>query len=515
MRRSLPAETPPDGTKAAAVRALTPHEEGTALPFFAKRFRRAGIAMASVSALGVGLLAGLGPNPGAASSHREAPLISADPQADGTDLYAFVSPDKPDTVTLISDWIPFEEPAGGPNFYAFSDRAFYDINIDNDGDSRPDIIYRWKFKNHYRNKNTFLYNTGQVTSLNDPDLNFRQTYDLFKIRLGKVVRVRQLVDDAIVAPSNVGKASMPDFGKLSDEAIYPAGCTNCKTWAGQADDPFFLDLRVFDLVYGAQITGTPCLFKEACDDTLKGFSIHALALQVPKSALTRRGDGSGIVGVWTTASRPQVRVLRSDGSQDFAGRHVQVSRLGMPLVNEVVIPVGKKDGFNASKPKNDGQFAPYVLDPEVPHVVKAIYGLPVPDCDNDPSNGIDRSCDLVPVFLTGLPGLNQPPAVKASEMLRLNTNTAPCEPGSCPDYSRLGVIGGDNAGFPNGRRLADDVIDVALRVVEGVLIPGHDPVVDQLTDGVDQNDESFQSSFPYLALPESGSDAAPHAPLKV
>jgi uncharacterized protein DUF4331 len=492
------------------------HEEVTALPFFAKRFRRAGIAMASVAVLGVGLLAGLGPNPGAASSHREAPLISADPQADGTDLYAFVSPDKPDTVTLISDWIPFEEPAGGPNFYAFSDKARYDINIDNDGDAKADIVYRWTFKNHYGNKHTFLYNTGQVTSLDDPDLNFFQTYDLVKINIGTVIMTRKLVDDAIVAPSDVGDTSMPDYASLSHDAIYPAGCSDCKTWAGQADDPFFLDLRVFDLLYGAQITGTPCLFKEACDDTLAGFNMNAFALQVPKSILTRGGDGSGVVGAWTTASRPRIRVLRRDGGQHFMGRHVQVSRLGMPLVNEVVIPVGKKDRFNASKPRDDGQFAPMVLDPELPHVVNAVYGLPVPDCDNDPSNGIDRSCDLVPVFLTGLPGLNQPPNIRASEMLRLSTNTPPCEPGSCPDYSRLGVIGGDNAGFPNGRRLADDTIDVALRVVEGVLIPGHDPVVDKLTDGVDNNDVSFMSTFPYLALPHSGSDAKPHpAPLRV
>ncbi len=446
------------------------------MPFFPKRYRRAAIAMASVAALGVGLMAGLGPNPGVASSHREAPLVSADPQVDGTDLYAFVSPDKPDTVTLISNWIPFEEPAGGPNFYAFSDKALYDINIDNDGDARPDIIYRWKFSNHYRSKNTFLYNTGQVTSLDDPDLNFYQTYDLTKIRVGVGTR---------------------------------------KTWSGQADDPFFLDLRVFDLVYGAQITGSPCLFREACDDTLAGFNMNAFALQVPKTALTKGGDGSGIVGIWTTAQRRSVRVQMGDGSQQFMGDFVQVSRLGMPLVNEVVIPVGKKDRFNGSKPRNDGQFASYVLDPEVPHVVNAIYGLPVPDCDNDPSNGIDRSCDLVPVFLTGLSGLNQPPHVRTSEMLRLNTNTPPCEPGSCADYSRLGVVGGDNAGFPNGRRLADDTIDVALRVVEGVLIPGHDPTVDVLTDGVDQNDEAFQSTFPYLAVPHSGSHASPHVPVRV
>ncbi|HEY3211050.1 MAG TPA: DUF4331 domain-containing protein [Actinomycetota bacterium] len=474
------------------------------MPFFAKRYRRAAIAMASVAALGVGLLAGLGPNTGVASSHREAPLVSADPQVDGTDLYAFVSPDKPGLVTIISDWIPFEEPAGGPNFYAFSPDAKYDINIDNDGDARPDVIYRWKFTNHYRNTGTFLYNTGPVTSLTDPDLNFYQTYDLYRIVVGKSSTL--VTDDAIVVPSYVGAASMPDYASLFNAGINPAGCGACKTWTGQADDPFFLDLRVFDLLYGAQITGRPCLFKEACDDTLAGFNMNAFALQVPKGLLQTDGDGSGIVGIWTTAQRRSIRTQNSDGSQQFSGDFVQVSRLGMPLVNEVVIPVGKKDRFNASKPKNDAQFASHVLDPEVPHVVNAIYGLPVPDCDNDPSNGIDRSCDLVPVFLTGIPGLNKPPSVQASEMLRLNVTIPPCMSGC----SRLGVIGGDNAGFPNGRRLADDTIDVALRVVEGVLIPGHDPTVDILTDGVDQNDLAFQSAFPYLALPHSGSNASPH-----
>jgi Domain of unknown function (DUF4331) len=190
---------------------------------------------------------------------------------------------------------------------------------------------------------------------------------------------------------------------------------------------------------------------------------------------------------------------------------VQVSRLGMPLVNEVVVPVGLKDLFNASMPKDDAQFAPKVetfgQDPnDLPALVNAIYGIGIPDCDNDPSNGIDRTCDLDPVFLTGLAGLNQPPSVQASEMLRLNTTVPPCT----TDCSTLGVIGGDNAGFPNGRRLSDDIIDVALRVVEGVLIDGHDPAADGLGDGVDANGSPFLSSFPYLAYPHSGSDTDPH-----
>jgi hypothetical protein len=457
--------------------------------------------MVATAALGAGVMTTLGPVAGTASSHREAPLVAADPQVDGTDLYAFVSPDKPDTTTIISNWIPLEEPAGGPNFYSFAPGVHYDINIDNDGDAKADIVYRWIFKNHYVTTDSFLYNTGVVNHLTDATLNFYQTYCLFRTENGHTTR---LVRHARVAPSDVGDASMPDYATLSDEATNAFG-TGGKTWAGQADDSFFLDLRVFDLLYGLD-------FSESGDDTLKGFNVNSFALQVPNSDLTHGGDGSGIVGIWTTAERRSIRTQYDDGGQSFSGPFVQVSRLGMPLVNEVVVPVGLKDLFNASKPQDDAQFAPKVetfgQDPnDLPALINAIYGITVPDCDNDPTNGIDRTCDLDPVFLTGLAGLNQPPVVQASEMLRLNTTVPPCTV-SC---STLGVIGGDNAGFPNGRRLSDDIIDVALRVTEGVLIPGHDPKADTLADGVDANDSAFLSSFPYLALPHAGSDAAPHA----
>ena len=475
------------------------------MPLLGKRFRKAAIALAATAAVGAAVVTRLGPVPGSASSHREAPLVAADPQVDGTDLYAFVSPDKPTTTTIISNWIPFEEPAGGPNFYSFAPGVYYDVKIDNDGDAIADITYRWLFKNHYVTTDTILYNTGVVNHLTDSTLNFYQTYDLWKIENGHSMR---LIHNARVAPSDVGDASMPDYATLSKEAIYKFG-TDRKSWAGQADDPFFLDLRVFDLLYGLD-------FSEAGNDTLAGFNMNSFAIQVPNSDITHGGDGSGIVGIWTTAARRSVRTQYSDGSQFFSGKFVQVSRLGMPLVNELVIPVGSKDLFNASMPKDDAQFAPKVQtwgqDPnDLPALINAIYGIEIPDCDDDPSNGIDRTCDLVPVFLTGLEGLNQPPTVQASEMLRLNTTIPPCDPDTCADYSTLGVIGGDLAGFPNGRRLADDIIDVSLRVTEGVLIPDHDPNADNLGDGVDANDASFLSRFPYLALPHSGSDANPHA----
>jgi hypothetical protein len=466
-----------------------------------KRFRTVAVSAVATMALGVGLVTGLGPSPSGASSHREAPLVSADPQIDATDLYAFVSPDKTDTVTIISNWIPFEEPAGGPNFYSFSPDTYYDINIDNNGDAKPDITYRWIFTNHYRNSDSFLYNTGQVTALNDTDLNFYQTYDLIRV-VGS--HSKTLLNDALVAPSNVGAASMPDYKTLFNQAVYTQSA-NLASWAGQADDPFFLDLRVFDLLYGANLT-------ETGDDTLAGFNVNSFAIRVSKKQLRMGGDGSKIIGVWTTAERPSTRVQNPDGTQSYSGSYVQVSRLGMPLVNEVVVPVGLKDHFNAALPQDDAQFAPKVNtfgnDPnDLPALINALYGVPIPDCDGNPANGIDRSCDLGAVFLTGIAGLNQPPVVQGAEMLRLNTSIPPCEPVVCAAHSDLGVIGGDNAGYPNGRRLGDDTIDISIQVVEGILL-GQDT---GLGDGVNSNDVAFRSTFPYLALPHSGSDADPHA----
>ena len=427
--------------------------------------------------------------PGVASSHREAPLTAADPQIDSTDLYAFVSPDAPDTVTLISNWIPFENPAGGPNFYPWAPGVRYDINIDNNGDAKPDLIYRWVFTSHYRNPNTFLMNTGPVTKLSDQTLNFYQTYSLSVIDAkGKS---RTLLSNAVAAPSFVGAASMPDYPSLRNEAITSFGAKG-KSFVGQADDPFFLDLRVFDLLYGTNL-------KEAGHDTLDGYNVNVIALQVPKSELASGGNATAnsIIGVWTTAERQSVRTESTKGSQKFAGPFVQVSRLGQPLVNEVVAPVGAKDLFSASKPQNDAQFLAAVQDPEVPKLLNAIYKIAIPKTPRD---------DLVAVFLTGIKGLNQPPHVVPSEELRLNMAIA-----AATSPNRLGVLGGDNAGFPNGRRLTDDVIDIALRAMAGA-VRG---VKTTLGDGVDANDVAFETAFPYVAEPHSGSVVAAAAAVKV
>lgn len=434
-------------------------------PFSTTKRRVAVTAVAAAAAIGV--FVGSGPTPGGASSHREAPLIAADPQADNTDVYAFVSPDAPKTVTIASNFIPFEEPAGGPNFYMFGTGVRYEVRIDNNADAHADIVYRWTFTNHTRNPDTFLYNTGPVTSLDDPDLNMYQTYDVQRISHGTTTTI---VHNAVAVPSRVGTASMPDYSDLRDQGIVSTG--NTKVFAGQADDPFFADLRVFNLLYGGNLS-------ETGDDTLQGYNVNALALQVPKAQLAKSGDAASnpIVGIWSTASR------RAPG-----GRWVQVSRLGNPLVNEVVIPSGKKDLWNASKPANDAQFLPYVQDPEVARLIQSVYGIPAPAT---PRN------DLVSVFLTGVQGLNKPPHVVPSEELRLNMSIPPCT-SAC---STMGVIGGDNAGFPNGRRLSDDVIDISLQAIEGVLVGQSTG----LGDGVNTNDESFGHSFPYLALPHSGS----------
>jgi hypothetical protein len=463
-----------------------------------KRIRTRALAAAASLAVVAGLFA-LAPLTGGASSHREAPLVSADPQIDTTDVWAFVSEDRPNTVTLIASWIPFEEPAGGPNFYAWGDGVHYDLNIDNDYDAKPDVTYRWVFSSRYRNPNTFLYNTGPVTSLDDPDLNFRQTYDLIRINRDNGNQ-KTVVNGAISAPSNIGAASMPNYNSnLFDAATVEFGPAPSMTWAGQSDDAFFLDLRVFDLLYGANL-------KEVGDDTLAGFNVNTLALQVPKTDLAKGGnaDGNPIIGIWSTTSRKSTRVQLGDGSQQNRGRFVQVSRLGMPLVNEVVIPVGLKDYFNASKPTQDGAALGLVQDPELPHLLNAVYGLDVPDSDPNTA-GIQRA-DLISVFLTGVDKLNMPEGGTPSEMIRLNMSIPPCS-STC---SRLGVLGGDLAGFPNGRRLSDDIIDESLRVVLGVLLPKHQAIADTIGDGVDANDVSFNTQFPYVAYPHSGSDADPH-----
>ena len=427
--------------------------------------------------------------PGEASSHREAPLLAQDPMADNTDVYAFVSPDAPDTVTLIANFIPFQKPDGGPNFYSFDPNVVYEIHIDNNGDAVEDVTYQWRFTTEVRNTATFLYNTGTVTSLDDPDLNVRQFYRLTRIdgprRTGTVI---ELSGRLPVPPPNIGPRSTPNYGALGGGIQSLPG--NITVFAGQRDEGFYVDLGVFDLLGVG--SGT-------VEDSTAGFNVSSLAIRVPKSALARGGttptnatDPSAIIGVWSTASRFATRTL-SAGAQQHSGALVQVSRLGNPLVNEAVIDLARKDAFNGIEPTSDSVALDRVTDPEVPKLLKLIFNVDSPPA---PRN------DLVAIFLTGIPGLNQPTNVRAAEMLRLNMAIPPT---SSPD--RMGVLGGDLAGFPNGRRVGDDVLDIVLQAAAGgtPLTPAYNRSPNNsLGDGVNRNDVAYLTSFPYLGIPHAG-----------
>lgn len=458
----------------------------------------------SLIVLGAGALAtglavlSLAPGISAASSHREAPMTAGDPRADNTDVYAFTSPDRSDTVTLVANWIPFEEPNGGPNFYAFADDARYHVKIDNTGDGVADVTYTWRFRNEVRDaENQFLYNTGPVRRIDDPNLNFRQTYDLTVTEGGST---RTLLRNAPVAPSRVGKASMPDYGALRAQAVrqVPGGA---KAFAGQAEDPFFADLRVFDLLYGGDLS-------ERGQDTLAGYNVNSVALQVPKKFLALRGDASRnpVVGVWSTTDREGADVMGGRSKSHDGWR--QVSRLGNPLVNEVVVPLKYKDAFNSISPDQDRTVQPVVdkvYDPILPKLIQQVYGIPAPKTPRD---------DLAEIYLTGIckacgpikADLNahrlnkdaDPARIFPAEELRLNMGVAPAK-----KPQRLGVLAGDLAGFPNGRRLTDDAIDISLQAVEGAAQTGKLVPALAAGDKVDTNDVRFGKTFPYLALPST------------
>lgn len=447
----------------------------------------------AMACLGVAALGAASLIPVRASSHREAPLISQDPLADNTDLYAFVSPSTPDKVTIIANFIPLEAPYGGPNFYKFDDNVTYAIKIDNNGDAREDVTYQFRFKTSVANGGTFLYNTGPITSLDSANWNVRQSYTVTRVlgSGGLGGRTTILGKDLVTPPVNIGIRSTPNYEALAAAAVEDLG-DGIRVFAGQRDDPFFVDLNVFDLlaVPPADTDNT---------DSLAGYNVHTIAIEVPIASLTANhtrpasaSDPNAVIGVWSTASRPSVTV-RSEGGEKATGTSVQVSRLGQPLVNEVVIPRAAKDIFNSLEPTEDAAALPYVLDPEVPKLLSLLFGIQSPP---SPRN------DLVTIFLTGIPGLNQPPGVRPAEMLRLNTGIAPVF-----TPNPLGVLGGDVAGFPNGRRLTDDVVDIALRAMAGAtpLTPTFNTGINaQLGDGVGANDKPFLSVFPYVATPHAG-----------
>ncbi|MDQ1495904.1 MAG: hypothetical protein QOG69_2387 [Actinomycetota bacterium] len=430
------------------------------------------------------------------SSHREAPLTSIDPTGDDTDLYAFTANDAPGALTVVANWIPFEDPAGGPNFYRFDDRAHYYVNIDNTGDGRPDVRYQFKFKTKVANPNSFLYALPGVSSISDPKLNVKQSYTVTRevYKNGKERSAKVIGRGIPVAPNNVGPRTFPNYGAVASQAIRSVRGGG-KVFAGQRDDPFFVDLgQTFDAINFRPNVGTGN--QGNGKDDLAGYNVHSIVLQIPESQVTRdRKAVSGaaapnaVVGVWADTERPRLEVA---GTGKTKGKFVQISRLGNPLVNEVVIPIGKKDQFNRTQPKDDAKlYGKYVLNPELAAVMNLLYKVGAPE---------HNRTDIVTALLTGVPGATQINGSKsaAADTLKVNLGVPPTA-----QPNRFGYIAGDNAGFPDGRRLGDDVTDIELRVVAGFLKGNKVP----LGDGVDQNDVPFLSSFPYVAPPHDGLDS--------
>ena len=439
------------------------------------------------------------------SSHREAPNISLDPSADNTDVYAWTADDAPGAITIASNWIPGQVPANGPNFFRFDDRARYYNKIDTNGDGVEDIAYRFTFDTEVRNPNSFLY-AGPGTQ-NYDGLNVVQTYDVVRedYKKGKVVKTTQVGNNLPVAPPNIGPKTFPNYGN------FVAGATRTlkdgtKLFVGTRDDPFFVDLgAAFDAINVRVLTGN----QGSGRDDLSGYWTSSTIMQIPEALVTRDHQpvasadaANAVVGVWSTTERRKLEVTDADagaGSSDRvhgkSNKWVQVSRLGNPLINEVVIPLGKKDKFNRTTPDRDAElYGSFATDPELAAVLNALFDINAPEHDR---------ADIVQAVLQGIPGLNEHSGKFAGtpvDTLKLNLGVPPS---ATP--SRFGVIGGDLAGYPNGRRPIDDVVDIDLQVIAGFLVGNKVP----LGDGVDQTDVPFLDGFPYLADPQSGFDSNP------
>ena len=448
------------------------------------------------------------------SSHREAPEISKDPVADNTDVYAFVSPDNPNTVTLIANYIPLEWPPGGPNFYEFGDDVLYEIHIDNDGDGIADITYQFLFQTTLQNPGTFLYNTGPISSLDDPNWNKRQLYSVTRVKHGQKAVLAEMLASP---PCNIGPFSTPDYDTLAQEAVHvlPSGET---VFAGQRAEGFYVDLgAVFDLLDLRPFQDlhiNPMAAAPGVNGTNR-LNVHTMAIQLPKSMLTRDGstptnatDPRAVIGVYASASRQTARILLPNAQVDEAGPFMQVSRLGDPLFNEVIIPLGLKDYWNTQPPSNDKQFLKYVQQPEVPQRLVEVYPGVFPDL----AAYSKPRADLVAILLTGIPagiipGFQNFTGQTLADLLRLNMAIPPA---TTPNI--LGILGGDLAGFPNGRRVVDDVFTIELRALAGATIPLVDPsftpdaAASQVTDGLDPStiNSPFLASFPYLGIPYAG-----------
>lgn len=460
------------------------------------------------------------------SSHREAPEISKDPVADSTDLYAFVSPDQPDKVTLIANYLPLQAPAGGPNFYPFGDDVLYEIHIDNDGDARPDITYQFRFTTKLRNRNTFLYNTGPITSLDSHNWNSRQTYSV--TRIDGLGHRKALATHLPTPPDNIGPLSTPNYAALAQAAVQSLG-GGVKVFAGQRADAFFVDLgSIFDLLTLRPLQQLHAFHVFASGpgvNALNNTNVKSIAIQVPIKDLVRPEanrsnplDPKNVIGVWTSASRQQVK-LRDRHTDNYVatGPFMQVSRLGNPLVNEVIIPLGHKDQWNHDDPADDKQFNDFVLRPEVAALLPDLYPGQFPNLKQLVLSKAPR-LDLQAILHTGIPadliaGFQNFTGTVQADMLRLNTGISPTS-----QPNALGLLGGDLAGFPNGRRPGDDVVAIELRAIAGATYPlvatyTPDAAVGALDQGIQPPlfNSPLLPAFPYLGVPYSGYDV-PKAP---
>ena len=451
------------------------------------------------------------------SSHREAPEISKDPVADGTDVYAFVSPNRPGTVTLIANFIPLQPPQGGPNFYEFGDDVAYDIKIANSGKGTADIVYRFEFTTKIRNPKTFLYNTGQITSIDSPNWNRPQYYSVSRIEAG---RTKQMASGLTCPPVNVGKRSTPDYAALGAQALHKLG--RRRVFAGQRADAFHVDLgSIFDLgalrpFNEAHLISMPNMGGK---NAVQSYNVHTIALQVPIGEVTMGADvptdpmsPRSVIGVWATASRRKGRVYDSKkGKYVGNGPWVQVSRLGNPLFNEVIVPMAEKDAWNSSQPANDAKYTKYVNKPELAGLLPVLYPGVFPNL----AAYTKPRADLNAILMTGIPegvvpGFQNYTGPVQSDMLRLNVAIPPSE-----TENSLGLVAGDPAGFPNGRRIGDDVVTIEIRAVAGLTIPLVDPsftpdgAASAVEDGTTDTNAPLLSQFPFLGLPGGGYQTDP------
>ena len=453
------------------------------------------------------------------SSHREAPEISKDPVADNTDTYAFVSPDRPDTVTIISNYIPLQDPAGGPNFFEFGDDVLYRINIDNTGDGRADVAYEFRFSTQIKNSETFLYNTGPIDSLTSQNFNRPQTYSVTEVRGNRRKEIGKRLPSP---PCNIGPRSTPKYPDLANAAINKLD-NGIMVFAGQRLDGFYVDLgSVFDLAVLRPFQNLHLIPTAAQPgvNALRSFNVHSIAIQVPITQLTPDGknpsdvmSAKSVIGVWASAYRQKGRFQDQNRSYS-TGAFTQVSRLGNPLFNEVIVPMSRKDRWNRLEPSKDSEFANYVARPELADLLPKLYPGVFPNLRALTDSGVVRG-DLVAILLTGIPAgvipgfQNYLGGKVQADMLRLNMAIPPS---SSPQLN--GILGGDLAGFPNGRRVFDNVVAIELQAIAGATYPlvapsyvpdGAAKAIFDLTDGKALPESvSYLDVFPYLDHPKSG-----------